>query len=52
MPAVAVRTADEAVAALERAVAEPGPHLIDAVLELRDGGRAAVTSWAMLDQRG
>ena len=32
VPAVAVRTADEAVAALERAHAEPGPHLIDAIL--------------------
>jgi acetolactate synthase I/II/III large subunit len=32
VPAVAVHTADEAVAALERAHAEPGPHLIDAIL--------------------
>ena len=32
VPAVAVHTAEEAVAALERAHAEPGPHLIDAVL--------------------
>ena len=32
VPAVAVRTADDAVAALERAAAEPGPHLIEAVL--------------------
>ncbi len=35
VPAVAVRTADEAVAALERAIAEPGPHLIEALLEPR-----------------
>ena len=35
VPAVAVRTADEAVAALERAIAEPGPHLIEAMLEPR-----------------
>jgi acetolactate synthase-1/2/3 large subunit len=32
VPAVAVHTADEAVEALERAIAEPGPHLIEAVL--------------------
>ncbi|MET0460051.1 MAG: acetolactate synthase large subunit [Ilumatobacteraceae bacterium] len=32
VPAVAVRTADEAVAALEQAAAEPGPHLIEALL--------------------
>ena len=32
VPAVAVRTADEAVEALERAIAEPGPHLVEAVL--------------------
>jgi acetolactate synthase I/II/III large subunit len=32
VPAVAVHSADEAVAALERAHAEPGPHLIDAIL--------------------
>ncbi len=32
VPAVAVRTAEEAVEALERAIAEPGPHLIEAVL--------------------
>jgi acetolactate synthase I/II/III large subunit len=33
VPAVAVHTAEEALAALERAYAEPGPHLIDAILE-------------------
>jgi acetolactate synthase-1/2/3 large subunit len=32
VPAVAVHTAEEALAALEQAHAEPGPHLIDAVL--------------------
>jgi acetolactate synthase-1/2/3 large subunit len=32
VPAVAVRTADDAVAALRRAAAEPGPHLIEAHL--------------------
>jgi acetolactate synthase I/II/III large subunit len=32
VPAVAVHTAEEALAALERAHAEPGPHLIDAVV--------------------
>ncbi|MET0458731.1 MAG: acetolactate synthase large subunit [Ilumatobacteraceae bacterium] len=32
VPAVAVRTAEDAVAALERAAAEPGPHLIEALL--------------------
>lgn len=32
VPAVAVHTADEAVTALERAAAEPGPHLIEAHL--------------------
>jgi acetolactate synthase I/II/III large subunit len=32
VPAVAVRRAEEAVAALERAQSEPGPHLIDAIL--------------------
>jgi acetolactate synthase I/II/III large subunit len=32
VPAVAVRTAEEALAALQRAQAEPGPHLIDALL--------------------
>jgi acetolactate synthase-1/2/3 large subunit len=32
VPAVAVHSADEAVVALERAHAEPGPHLIDAIL--------------------
>jgi len=35
VPAVAVRTADEAVAALEQAIAEPGPHLVEAILEDR-----------------
>lgn len=35
VPAVAVTTAEEAVAALERAYAEPGPHLIDARLVRR-----------------
>jgi acetolactate synthase-1/2/3 large subunit len=35
VPAVAVDTADDAVAALERAQAEPGPHLIDARLTPR-----------------
>ena len=33
VPAVAVRTAEEAVTALERALVEPGPHLIEAVLD-------------------
>jgi acetolactate synthase-1/2/3 large subunit len=32
VPAVAVHTVEEAAAALERAAAEPGPHLIDAHL--------------------
>ena len=32
VPAVAVHTADEAVEALERAIAEPGPHLVEARL--------------------
>ena len=32
VPAVAVHTAEEAVGALTRAYAEPGPHLIDAIL--------------------
>jgi acetolactate synthase-1/2/3 large subunit len=32
VPAVAVRTAEEAVTALRRAAAEPGPHLIEAHL--------------------
>ena len=32
VPAVAVHTAEDALAAIERAVAEPGPHLIDAVM--------------------
>ncbi len=32
VPAVAAHTAEELVAALERALGEPGPHLIDAVL--------------------
>jgi acetolactate synthase-1/2/3 large subunit len=32
VPAVAAHTAEELTAAIERAVAEPGPHLIDAVL--------------------
>jgi acetolactate synthase-1/2/3 large subunit len=35
VPAVAVETADEALTALERAHAEPGPHLIDARLTPR-----------------
>jgi len=35
VPAVAVETAEEALAALERAHAEPGPHLIDARLAPR-----------------
>lgn len=35
VPAVAVHTAEEALAALERAQAEPGPHLIEAVLATR-----------------
>jgi acetolactate synthase-1/2/3 large subunit len=33
VPAVAVDTADEAVLAIDRAVAEPGPHLIEALLD-------------------
>ena len=33
VPAVAVHTAEEAIEALERAAAEPGPHLIDAILQ-------------------
>jgi acetolactate synthase-1/2/3 large subunit len=32
VPAAAAHTADELSAALARAAAEPGPHLIDAVL--------------------
>ena len=32
VPARTVRTADELVVALDEAYAEPGPHLIDAVL--------------------
>ena len=32
VPAVAVHTADEAVEALQRAIAEPGPHLVEARL--------------------
>jgi thiamine pyrophosphate-dependent acetolactate synthase large subunit-like protein len=32
MPATTVTTADEAVVALERAIAEPGPHLVEAIL--------------------
>ena len=35
VPAVAVTTADEFVTALERALAEPGPHLIEALLPQR-----------------
>ncbi|MCU1504816.1 MAG: thiamine pyrophosphate protein domain protein TPP-binding protein [Ilumatobacteraceae bacterium] len=35
VPAVAVRTAEDAAAAIERAIAEPGPHLIEAVLTPR-----------------
>jgi acetolactate synthase-1/2/3 large subunit len=37
VPALAVHTAEDAVAAIERALAEPGPHLIEAVLD--DPGR-------------
>ena len=33
VPAVAVHSADEAVEALERAIAEPGPHLVEARLD-------------------
>jgi acetolactate synthase-1/2/3 large subunit len=35
VPGTAVTTADELVAAMERAIAEPGPHLIEAILPQR-----------------
>ena len=35
VPAARADTADELVTALERGLAEPGPHLIDAVLPPR-----------------
>jgi acetolactate synthase-1/2/3 large subunit len=36
VPGVAVTTADELVTAMERAIAEPGPHLIEAILPQRN----------------
>jgi thiamine pyrophosphate-dependent acetolactate synthase large subunit-like protein len=35
VPAVAVHTAEDAAVEIARAIAEPGPHLIEAILTTR-----------------